>query len=145
MAIILLLKIDVAKRELDHAIKLFLNGGDIVAIHLVISACQEILGAIGRSDKSIRSELLKRVKKEKQKEVVNKLNEAYNFFKHADTDSDKLLKFNPDASEFAIFDSIAMYQAITSEATGLMQAFRVWFYLKHSDILLYEEQKTLFN
>jgi len=36
-------KLDVAKRELEHAIRLFLNYGDIVVVHLAACAAEEIL------------------------------------------------------------------------------------------------------
>ena len=138
-------KLDVAKRELEHAIKLFFNNGDFVIVHLVVSACQDILEAIGGNEKSMRMNLIKSIKKEKQAYLMGKLKYAYNFFKHADRDSKKLLEFNPEASEFAIFDSIGMYQSITGELTGLMGMFRAWFYLKYPDLLPEQEQKKLFS
>ena len=39
-------KLDVAKRELEHAIKLFFNHGDFVIIHLSVCASEEILSGI---------------------------------------------------------------------------------------------------
>ena len=131
-------KLDVAKRELDHTIKLFFNYGDFVIIHLTICAAEDILSGIGKSSgvTSIKDELKKNIKPEKQKYVMDKINAPYNFFKHANHDPDKLLMFNPESSEFSIFDCINMYQRLTNEITGLMMSFRAWFYLKHKDILV---------
>lgn len=138
-------KLDVAKRELEHAIKLFFKGGDFVIVHLVISACQDVLEGIGGDKVSFRMEMLKLVKKEKQAYVAGKLKHAYNFFKHADRDANELLEFNSEASVFLIIDAISMYQSLTHEITGVMMAFRLWFNLKFPDLLLVEEQKKLFT
>lgn len=142
-------KLDVAKRELDHAIKLFFNYGDFVIIHLSICAAEEILSGIGKASgiTSIKSSLKNSIKPDRQKEVMNRINAPYNFFKHADSDANKLLKFNPESSTFSIWDCINMYQKLTGEITGLMMAFRGWFYLKNKDILLAQspEQAELLN
>ncbi|MFH0749802.1 MAG: hypothetical protein V1917_02700 [Candidatus Gottesmanbacteria bacterium] len=143
METVSLSKIDVAKRELDHAIRLFFNYGDIVVIHLVISACQDILEGLNGDYQSIRRELMKRVKKEKRSYVMSKLKHAYNFLKHADKDKKELLDFNPESSEYSIIDAIGLYQAITGEITGLMITFRAWFYLKNPNFLLDSEQKKV--
>ena len=134
-------KLDAAKRELEHTIRLFFNYGDIVVMHLVASAAETLLADIGQKSgiTSIKDEITKRVKKDKQKYVLDKLNEAYNFFKHADKDPSKLLEFYPESSEFIIWDSVAMYQSIAKEITGLMLAYRFWFYTKYPTVLLKKE------
>jgi hypothetical protein len=138
-------KLDVAKRELEHSIELFFNYGDFVIIHLSSCAAQEILSGIGKASNvtSMRSEMKKYVKPEKLKYVQQKINEPYNFFKHANTDPDKLLKFSPTSSEFNIWDCINMYQQLTHEITGLMTAFRLWFYMKHKDLLIGPNQEAI--
>lgn len=140
-------KFDAAKRELEHAIRLFFCSGDIVVIHLVSSSAQAILIDVGRTAgaTSIKDELNKRVKKDKIKYVQGKLSEAYNFFKHANKDKNKLLKFYPASSEFVIWDSVNLYQNITKEITGLMMAFRLWFWTKNKDLLLKSEDQEVFN
>lgn len=145
MSTVDLSKLDVAKRELEHAIRLFFKGGDFVVIHLVISACQDILEGIGGDKTSIRMQILKTIKKDKQVYVMGKLKHAYNFFKHADRDANELLKFNSEASDFAMIDAISMYHSITHEITGLMMAYRLWFNIKYPDLLLKEEEKRLFT
>ncbi|MBI3984769.1 MAG: hypothetical protein HY344_02390 [Candidatus Levybacteria bacterium] len=138
-------KLDVAKRELEHAIKLFFNYGDFVIIHLSACAAEEILSGIGKASgiKSFKSQMDGYIKPEKQAFVLKKLNEPYNFFKHANSDPDKLLRFNPASSEFVIWDDIRMYQELTIEITGFMTAFRLWFYLKHKDILIAQTKEQL--
>ncbi len=97
-------KFDAAKRELEYAIRLFFNYGDVLIIHLISSAAQTILSDIGKASgiTSIKEQINKHVKKEKRKYVQDKLNEAYNFLKHGSKDTKKLLEFNPESNEFVI-------------------------------------------
>jgi hypothetical protein len=136
-------KLDAAKRELEHAIKLFFNRGDIVVIHLAASSAQKILWDLGKINgiKSFRDELKKYIKPEKLDLVTKTLNKANNFFKHADKDPNGLLPFNPASSEYVIWDAVNLYQGLTSELPGLMVSFRLWFYIKHQDIVLDEKFK----
>jgi len=140
-------KLDVAKRELEHSIRLFFSCGDIIVIHLVSSAAQEVLSDLGKESGtvSISTYTQKHVKKDKQEFVLRKLRQANNFFKHADKDPNELLKFNPETSEFIIWDSVNLYQSLTKEITGLMMAFRLWFFAKHSDLLIEREVKEAFK
>lgn len=140
-------KLDAAKREIEHSIRLFFSYGDVVVIHLVSSASYKILSDLGRivGITSARDQLYKRVKKGKVKYVRKKLDETYNFFKHADRDPSRLVKFSPESSEFIIWNSINIYQSLTKEITGLMMSFRVWFFLKNNDLLLKTEEKEYFK
>lgn len=138
-------KLDVAKRELEHAIKLFFNYGDFVMIHLSICACEDILSGMGKATgvTSIKRQLKDNIKPEKQKYVMDKLNAPYNFFKHADKDSTKLLKFAPESSEYTIWDCVNMYQRLTGEITGLMTSFRGWFMLKNKDLFIDDQHSEI--
>lgn len=140
-------KLDAAKRELDHSIRLFFSYGDVIVIHLVSSASYSILIGLGKKAgvTSVREEMCKRVKKEKIKYVQKKLKKAYNFFKHAHHDHNKLLKFYPESSEFIIWDSINIYQNLTKKITGLMLSFRLWFNLKNNEIILKTEDMEYFK
>jgi len=127
-------KLDTAKRELEHAIRLFFYNGDVVVIHLLAATSHEILSDLGKRSKVqgfIGKFASDYIKKEKREEAYRALNKALNFFKHADSDPDEVLKFNPESSELFILDAIEMYQMMTSEITGLMVAFRAWFFIKH--------------
>lgn len=131
-------KIDVAKREIDHAIRLFFNNGDIVVVHLLASAAEDILSGMGKSMGiiSIKEDLKKSIKKDKVNEVMRKINAPYNFFKHGTRDKDQLLKFSAESSELVLYDAVNMYLSITKELPGLMFAYRSWFYLKNKEIIL---------
>lgn len=140
-------KIDAAKRQLEFAINAFFHKGDFVVIHTLVSAAKTILKDLGKKQGIISStdEMMKLVKKDKQKFVIDKLHEAQNFFKHAEMDSDKLLKFNPVLSEYYIWESIELYVNLTQEVTSLMKAFRAFFYVKNPNILLDEQDQKKFE
>lgn len=130
-------KLDASKREIEHAIRIFFNNGDVVVEHLVASSAYQILRDLAKKQniKSYRDQLMDSVKFDKQKFVTDKLNEAYNFFKHADFDDDKTVVFNPELTEFVIWDSIFVYKSLSQEETGIMVAYRLWFNLKNKDLI----------
>jgi len=127
-------KLDTAKRELEHSIRLFFYNVDVVVIHLLAATAHQVLSDLGKRNgiKSfIRQFASEYIKEERREEANRALNKALNFFKHADNDPEDILKFNPENSELFILDAIGMYQLLTSELTGLMVAFRAWFFIKH--------------
>jgi len=140
-------KLDVAKRQLDVAIQLFLNNSDVVAIHTLTAAAHEVLRGLSkqRNLKSfIKDEMVRNIKEKKQKEFVKMINEAENFFKHADRDPDKLLKFYIGPTEFLLWDACRMYQMITNERPPLIVVFNFWFHLAYSYLILDEETRNLY-
>ena len=139
-------KLDAAKRELEHAIRLFLLSGDPVVIHLVIYSSQQILRDLARSKgiSTLIDEMMKSVKPEYQKYLKNKLASSYNFFHHADKDPDGIKEFNPEVNEYALWECVDLYLSLTQEITGIMRAFRFWFYLKNNEMLLEEKDKETY-
>ena len=63
-----------------------------------------------------------------RKEVIQKLNEASNFFKHADEDPNELLEFNWEATPFFLVDAVGIYQDLAKEITPIMLVMRIWFF-----------------
>jgi hypothetical protein len=138
---------DVAKRELEYSIRLFFLLGDPIIIHLVSSSAQEILKdiCVKENIKTYLDNIYSSIKKEYKKLISSKLKEAYNFFKHADIDAKKILEFNPEMSEFVLWGSIEMYQLLSKDLTGLMYAFRVFFYQKNRDMVSDKEMLDTFD
>ncbi len=147
MTTIHLSKLDVSKRELEHAIRLFFLSGDPVIIHLIISSSQQILRDLCHHEKieTFMDKAMGMVKEEYKKEVKEGLVSAYNFFHHAKNDPKGIKEFNPEFSEYALWESIEMYFSLTKEVTGIMQAYRFWFYIKNASIMEKQEDKELFS
>lgn len=134
-------KYDVLKRELEFSIRLVFLSGDPVVQHVVATSAQNIATDLCRL-KGIPTQiddLLKSVREDMKKIVINKLHKPQNFFKHADKDADELLRFNPESTEFALWETINLYQKLTGEITGLMMAMRAYFILKNKEMFMVDE------
>src|SRR5271163_1574815 len=96
-------KLDAAKRQLDSALTLYFRYGDPVSTYTLTAAAHQILMDLGKQDgveSIVKSHGVKAIKEEFQKEYLKKINEAENFFKHADRDPNELLDFNPETTDF---------------------------------------------
>jgi hypothetical protein len=89
----------------------------------------------------IRHKFKEVIREDKFDYVMNKMNEAGNFFKHANRDAGKSLKFNPKLSEIWIWDSCLMYQQFSGEMTDYMQCYHLW-YMLHNREAMAEPVKT---
>ncbi len=139
-------KLDAAKRQLEIAIRLFMNNSDIVAIHTLTVAGHSILRDLSKKqgkESYMKDYMLKFVKPEHRKRCINKWNEAENFLKHADKDPNKLLEFITEQTEFLLWDSCFMYQNITNEHTPLILIYRMWFCTKNPDIFNDDYRKAI--
>jgi hypothetical protein len=107
-------KLQAAERQLRVAIRLFFERRDLVAIHTLAAAAQEVLRDLGcpRGIKSIfkGSDL---IRPEYKDELAHRFNEAQNFFKHADRDPDKELKFYYKTTKFYLLDAALLYNELT--------------------------------
>lgn len=132
-------KLEVAERQLRMAIRLFFERKDLIAVHTLAAAAQEVLRDLGRP-RGIKS-IFKgsdRIRPEKRKEINDIFNQAQNFFKHADRDASDCLKFYYEATKFYLMDAALLYNQLTGrqfpEITGLVG----WFMLKFPDLLDYD-------
>src|SRR2546425_12413580 len=109
-----LTKLQVAERQLRVAIRLYFERRDLVAVHTLAAAAQEVLRDLGRLHgiKSIfkDSDL---IRPERKKELANRFKEAQNFFKHTDRDPDEQLKFYYETTQFYLLDAALLYSQLT--------------------------------
>lgn len=143
-------KLDAARRQLEIAIRLYFQNGDPVSIHTLTAAAYNVICDInnkrGGDSMLIKKKIFEYVKPEFQKEFRDKMNEAENFFKHADRDHDATLTFNPDQSEMLILDACSQYYKLTGENLPLFTVFRGWYMANHPDLfILPEEQARLLS
>jgi hypothetical protein len=141
-------KLDAASRQLHKAVQMFLNKNDPVSIHTLGSAAQEMFESLcrARKIKSLKSQILETVREERQNEFGKKLNEAKNFFKHANRDSEADIKFNPDTNEFVLWDAVQLYYLLTKQKEPLFVAFLLWMYAKNPEfVILNPEQKMAYD
>lgn len=141
-------KLDAAKRQLETVIRLYFHDGDPVSIHTLVSAAYNVIRDVnvnrGGPPMIVKDQFIDFVKPEYHKEIRDKLNEAENFFKHADRDHNKTIDFNPDQSEMLILDAISHYFKLTGEYTPLFKIFQSWYMANHQNFFNFpEEQKRL--
>jgi hypothetical protein len=125
-------KIDVARRQICAAIRMFFERRDPVVGHSVISAGHQILTDVGAGsdvDGLLRG-------KGKPREHITQMNFAANFFKHADRDSSARINIEPLPQLNAEFlmDAVVMLQRIAGEIPTEAKIFWSWFVSKHGDL-----------
>ena len=131
-------KLDAAKRQLETVIRMYFNDADPVSIHTLTAAAYNILRDVnsktGGSPMLIKDQLVADVFPEYKKEVRDLINEAENFFKHANVDHDLVLDFNPFLTEFLIMDACDKYRQLSGESHPLMVIYRGWMMMNYQDI-----------
>lgn len=139
-------KLDAAKRQLYTAINLYFKDADPISIHTLTAAAHQILMDLAKLEgiKSIfKDAVLDIIVKDYKREYLSTINEAENFFKHAEKDPQGLLKFNPEQTEFLLFDAVEMYIQVAKETPEDISIYRVWFLLKNPNIINNETKMKL--
>lgn len=141
--------------QLETAIKLFLENRDLISAYTLCCAADSIIQGIYKNDRvrilsrqkerspdlrsfrfSWREEWEIRLKPEYQKEGFRLINEAQNFFKHADKDHEDTYEFNGwELSGLRIFFAITDYNLVFGEMTKAMNVFFVWYAIQHPRVL----------
>ena len=81
----------------------------------------------------LKGRLLDDVRPEAKTLFRDKLNEAENFFKHADRDHEAVHTFDPQLTELFLLDTGDQYYRLTGEALPLSKVYRSWFIANHPD------------
>jgi hypothetical protein len=123
---------------METAISLYFHSGDPVAIHTLTAAAYNVIRDVNKAQGGTPM-LLKDlphvyVKEGQEKVFRDKVNEAENFFKHADRDPEATLKFNPSQTELLLLDVCLKYQHMTKTSPPLVLTFQMWYMLKHPDL-----------
>jgi hypothetical protein len=102
---LVLTKKDVLRRELASAIRLFIAGGDPVAIYVLVSAASAVMEPIGKASlkDTWRVLFLDHIKDEFRVDAEEVLDEPFNFMKHGARDAQaQLRRFNPVINEILL-------------------------------------------
>jgi len=123
-------KLDAARRQMETAITLYFLEGDPVSIHSLTAASYAVLRDLnahrGGAPMFTKEGSLDHIKPESRKEYIRLVNEAENFFKHADRDPNETLTFDPGQSEVLLFDCCMKYRELTGEVLPLATLFQGW-------------------
>ncbi|HYV19364.1 MAG TPA: hypothetical protein VFC25_10085 [Verrucomicrobiae bacterium] len=72
---------------------------------------------------------------ERAADLRKQFKRAENFFKHADTDPEGEIEFNPIETPLPLFEAILKYVEFTGEKPPELMAFAIWFLLENKDSL----------
>ena len=130
-------KLDAAKRQLEMAIVLYFHEADPVSIHTLTAAAYNIIRDInakrGGLPMYVKGLFFSIIKEEYRQEIIKKIQAAENFFKHADKDSDEVLKFNPAQTELLILDACMKYYEMTGEKVPSHVVFQGWYAMNNPE------------
>ena len=132
MATIQISKLDAARRQIETAVRLYFCEVDPVSIHTLISAAYEILRGINCSRGGapmLKEQIPAWVRPDASAASRHRLQEAQNFFKHADRDPDGTLEFRTDPIELLVYEACNKYRDLTGESAPLLLVFEAWFWL----------------
>ncbi len=125
-------KLDAARRQLESAIRLYFKEGDPVSIHTLTSAAYQLLSDINKQrggKPMLKDWITQLVRPDAVTEACKRLNEAQNFFKHADRDSAETLAFSPTQTELILHDACHKYWELASELVPFFAVYQAWFWL----------------
>ncbi|MDB6068111.1 MAG: hypothetical protein JWR26_4319 [Pedosphaera sp.] len=124
-------KFEVARRQLETAIAMYFNGGDVVSAHTLATAALEVLRGLNNALKGspMVSDLEASgiIRPDKLEDARRAVRGAQNFFKHADKDPTGTLDFNPDTTAFYILDGVEKYRELSRQNPPVMRVFALWF------------------
>jgi hypothetical protein len=132
-------KITSAKEQLIVAIRLFFEDASAPAVHTLTRAAHEILDALCVYRKFpggvLRQGLMQYIKPEYQNKVLKQVNEARNYFKHGDKDPEGILTWQPEVTEFFLWDAICLYKILMGKVNDPeIVTYMMWFRIHHSDL-----------
>jgi len=142
-------KLEAARQQLDTAIWLYFNRDEPVSVHTLTAAAYNVIRGVNQETHGpqmiVKGLFAEVMKSEHQKMFFNKVNEAANFFKHADHDASDNIEFKPRQTEFLLIDAICQYSLLAHAYTNLFWLFYVWYAFDNPHLCsLTEEQKRAF-
>jgi hypothetical protein len=135
----LLTKEAAAVRQLDTAISMLFQGGDVVSIQTLAAAAANVFSDLLRgTGRQTWKQKMQQTFPGREKEVHNTLHLAQNFFKHADNDPTATLDFDPQWNDDMILVGILEYGEIVNargaKLTHPMSIFQLWYFARNPGI-----------
>jgi len=130
-------KLDAGTSQLREVIKLFFEKRDPISVHTIAGAASHLLYNLCQHEgveNYVRGN--PHIRADKKGQWISLVNEAQNFFKHADKDPNSDFDFNPKLTELLIFDACLSVEGLTGSMFSEAQVFTIWFSAKHPDMVL---------
>jgi hypothetical protein len=125
-------KLDAVRRQLETAVRLYFSEADPVSIHTLVSASYQILSDVNRvrgGVPMIKEQIPTWVRSDVTNVAKRKLNEATNFFKHANRDHDEVLEFSQSPTELLLYDAVRKYRELTGELLPILGVYEAWYWI----------------
>jgi hypothetical protein len=123
-------KLEAARRQLRLALRLFFQEEDPLSTFTLNAAAHGILRDLLHRQGAPEASLIKDsdwIRPERKKEYLAIINRSQNFLKHADTDPDTVIEFDPEELPLWLVDSNRMYSMLTNRLLGEGMVFLAWF------------------
>lgn len=79
-----------------------------------------------------------------RKKFFDMINKSQNFFKHADQDASAELDFDPEITEYLLYDAMWLYAPLVNgNITKEMRIFNFYFSIKNSHLIDPEKLKNI--
>lgn len=142
-------KLDSAKRQLEVAVRLYFASDDPVSTHTLASAAYNVLRDISAQRQSpgmlLKDTLIQMLRPETRDMFRRKVNEAENFFKHADRDHDASFEFYPGLTEVFLLDACDQYYRLTGESSPLFKLYRGWYAANNPELFDFSKHFASFH
>lgn len=140
-------KITAAKHQLDTAIDLFFLDRDPISIRTLLSSAWNVLhDLLAKTDlESSRDWITKSFPDHSQKEIMGILKHDWSFFKHADRDPERILKFDDRANQELLMFAVNDFAQLTKATTFIMEVYQLWFIAKNEAIFENTKHENLFE
>lgn len=121
-------KIEVARRLLEVASELFVADGDILAVHTLCGAAEDILGAM--AERFGKQHVFERMRIEAEakfgcqvtsRELSSLVNASRNALKHARDSKEDMLQYDPNHAIGMLFRALVNYQLVAGTLTSPME------------------------
>jgi hypothetical protein len=132
-------KLDAVRRQLDCAIRLWINDDDSVSIHTLAFAAFEIVNDLntkkGNKDSTLLGVTEVLAKPGHVADVMQYMKKPMLFFKHANRDPHEILEFAPAVNEYVVLFAVNGLQQLGEQVTDIQHAFIVWMLLHHPNLI----------
>ena len=145
---IVVTKLDVGRRQLRTAIRLWFQDADPVPVHTLAYAAYEIIHVLSKKHDKYRRTLIfdaDMIKDEHRQEWNDKMKKGANFFKHAKNDAEDSLEFMPSLTMLFIMGAASGLR-LMKEAPGPEElTMFYWLCFHHPDWIKPDFRKRLEN
>ncbi len=136
MEIIKLNKIEVARRQIEAAIRNLFLGDDPIAARTLAAAGNQIVRDLCEAGGVAAFQEFKDwIKPECLKAYWRKYNESASFLKHANHDGAATYDFKPEETDYILLFAIKWYRDLGNAPTQVMLVFLTWFGACHPNII----------